>query len=36
MNLFKNMGLKGKMMCLSIAYAIGIIVFGAVAYSVDQ
>ena len=28
MNWFKNMGLKGKLMCLSASYAIGIIVLG--------
>ncbi|MGE3244473.1 MAG: PAS domain S-box protein, partial [Pirellulales bacterium] len=32
MNWFTNMGLKGKLLCLSIAYAIGIIAFGAIAY----
>jgi methyl-accepting chemotaxis protein len=32
MKLFSNMGMKGKLLCLSLAYAIGIVVFGTVAY----
>jgi methyl-accepting chemotaxis protein len=32
MKLFSNMGMKGKLFCLSLAYAIGIVVFGTVAY----